>query len=92
MKHVSLQDYIRSESAKTSIVSTTFRFRRDPVVRPRKRKLDEQERKSCENGEGERDGDEVTAMFCPFVRKHYKDGQDIPKVCRHINTLEMSRS
>ena len=41
-------------------------FRREAEATPKKRKLEE--------------GEEVTTMFCPFVRGHYGDGQDIPKV------------
>ena len=62
------QAYIRERSREEQVVSTTFRFRRDARLTPKKRKL-----------EGE-DGEEVTEMFCPFIRGHYGDGQDIPKV------------
>ncbi len=61
------QEFIRERSAAQSITSTTFRFRREARLAPKKRKLEET-------------GEEVTEMFCPFVRGHYGDGMDIPKV------------
>ncbi len=46
--------------------TSTFRFRRESRLAPKRRKLD--------------NDDEVTEMFCPFVRGHFGDGLDIPKV------------
>ena len=62
------QAYIRERTKRDSVTATTFRFQREARITPKKRRLEE---------EG---GEEVTEMFCPFVRGHYGDGQDIPKV------------
>ena len=64
---ICLQAHIREATKTLEIQSTTFRFQRDAVVTPKRRKVADSD-------------DIITEMFCPFVRSHYLDSGDIPKV------------
>ncbi len=69
-----LQEFLRQETERLEIPSFTKHVRREEIVVPRKRKLDEMQLGQLINGI-----QEVTEMYCPFIRGHYADGVDIPK-------------
>ncbi|TRY63084.1 hypothetical protein TCAL_13181, partial [Tigriopus californicus] len=54
--------------------------------------LDNQEKRECSKSDTNQvdteETDEVTSMFCPFVRNHYRDTGDIPKCLLLTWTLE----
>lgn len=72
------QEWLRTESERLGIGSygntQLTRVRRDVTVAPRKRKLSEVYCSDDISGVNE-----VTEMFCPFVRGHYPTHLDIPK-------------
>ena len=83
---VERQAFIKSQNSKEGAAPQSVRFVREAGedVAPKKRKLAE-----LYSEEGAAEDEEVTEMFCPFVRGHYDtDGRDLPKT----ELLSWSRS
>ena len=69
-----LQEYIRNNETKLR-----KNLRLEKVILPHKRKFSELEAEDL-NIESEKKVEEFTEMYCPFVRGHYAEPNDVPKV------------